>query len=157
MEEQKVIFFYREKDAFGIFSNFYPAPIELDGTVWPTNEHYFQAMKFEGTKHVEEIRNMKNPFDAAVAGRDRNRPLRKDWEQVKDSVMEKALEAKFTQHKDYRAILLKTGNATIVEHTRNDNYWADGTDQDNVIGPGKNMLGKLLMKIRDAILQRENK
>jgi len=54
--------------------------------------------------------------------------------------------AKFTQHKDIQDILLSTGNAILVEHTTNDNYWADGGD-----GTGKNMLGQILVKVRTAI------
>ena len=38
--------FYRVRDKYGEFSNFYHAPIEIDGKEYPTTEHYFQAMKF---------------------------------------------------------------------------------------------------------------
>lgn len=44
-------------------------------------------MKFEGTKHAEEIRNAKTPMKCAKMGRDKDRPLRKDWEEVKDKIM----------------------------------------------------------------------
>jgi O-acetyl-ADP-ribose deacetylase (regulator of RNase III) len=42
--------------------------------------------------------------------------------------------------------LLSTGNDYLVEHTKNDSYWADGGD-----GTGKNMLGIILMEVRDSI------
>ena len=45
-DKQKVIFFNEDYDEYGFCSNFYKAPINLDGKVWPTTEHYFQAMKF---------------------------------------------------------------------------------------------------------------
>jgi ribA/ribD-fused uncharacterized protein len=80
---------------------------------------------------------------AARMGRSRERPLRRDWEDVKDDVMREALRAKFTQHENLRSLLLGTGNAEIIEHTSNDAYWGDGAD-----GSGKNMLGKLLMELR---------
>lgn len=64
--------------------------------------------------------------------------------------MREALRAKFTQHKDLRETLLATGDARLVEHTKNDNYWGDGGD-----GSGLNKLGELLMKLR-AELRREN-
>lgn len=41
-----VIQFYRTSADFGYFSNFAAYPIELDGQLWPTSEHYFQAQKF---------------------------------------------------------------------------------------------------------------
>lgn len=81
-------------------------------------------------------------------GRDRKRKLRKDWELVKDDVMRKVVLAKVMQHADMREMLLSTGNAVIIEHTTNDNYWADGGD-----GSGKNMLGKILMEIRAELLK----
>ena len=83
---------------------------------------------------------------AARMGRDRKKPLRRDWESVKDSIMRKAVRAKFTQHDDIRQILLSTGDARIVEHTENDSYWGDGGD-----GKGRNMLGRILMEIREEL------
>ena len=38
-----VINFYLKSDEFGCFSNFAPYPVRMEGTVWPTSEHYFQA------------------------------------------------------------------------------------------------------------------
>ncbi len=138
--------FYNQTKAYGFFSNFAPYPIKLKGKVWPTSEHYFQAQKFAETPHEEEVRQAQSPKEAAERGRDRSKPLRSDWETVKDDVMRVALYAKFTQHSDLTEELLATGTAEIVEHTRNDSYWGDGGD-----GSGKNMLGKLLMEIRDRI------
>jgi hypothetical protein len=65
--------FYGRKLPFFEFSNFWRAPITLRGKVWPTSEHYFQAMKFEGTPHEEEIRNTAEPMEIASMGRDRSR------------------------------------------------------------------------------------
>jgi ribA/ribD-fused uncharacterized protein len=148
----KKICFYRENDEYGYFSNFSPHPITLKGKSWPTSEHYFQAQKFSGTSHEEEIRQTSSPMSAARLGRDRQKPLRSDWEQVKDEIMLKAVRAKFTQHPDLRAKLLATGNAELVEHTKNDAYWGDGGD-----GTGKNMLGRILMKVREELQATEQR
>lgn len=143
----KVINFYTSDGEFGCFSNFSRHSIFLKGKSWPTTEHYFQAQKFAGTEHEEEIRYAKKPLKAASMGRDRNRPLRKDWEVVKDDIMREAVMAKFTQNKELKPVLLNTGAALLVEHTANDRYWADGGD-----GSGKNMLGIILMEVREAIV-----
>lgn len=140
------IIFYRVDENYGCFSNFAPYPIVLKGKTWPTSEHYFQARKFAGTEHEDAVRLANTPMEAALMGRDRKRPLRPDWDDVKDDVMREVLHAKFTQHPELRDILLSTGGAEIVEHTISDNYWADGGD-----GSGRNMLGKLLMEIRDCL------
>jgi N-glycosidase YbiA len=137
------ILFTSTGDPFGEFSNFAPFPIRMKGRHWPTSEHYFQAQKFAGTPYEEEVRRAKSPMVAARMGRSRHRPLRKDWESVKDQVMLDALRAKFTQHEDLQSLLLGTGDARIVEHTSNDRYWADGGD-----GTGRNRLGELLMQLR---------
>lgn len=138
--------FYGVSGAYGWCSNFAPSPIDLEGKRWPTVEHWFQAQKFAGTEHEQEIRAAVSPMIAARMGRSRVRPLRADWEQAKDLVMWRGLRAKFTQHPELAALLLETGDSQIVEHTENDCYWADGGD-----GSGQNRLGELLMRVRDEL------
>ena len=121
-------------------------PIRLKDRTWPTTEHYFQAQKFPDTQHEEDIRLLNSPMIAARAGRDRKKPLREDWETVKDAIMTEAVRAKFTQHPRLRELLLSTGDAHLIEHTRNDSYWGDGGD-----GSGKNKLGLILIEIRTEL------
>lgn len=138
--------FYHLNKPYGFFSNFAPYPIFLKEKRWPTSEHYFQAQKFVNTPHEEAIRQAKTAREAAEMGRDRRRPLRPDWEVVKDEIMREAVYAKFTQHPDLTEKLLATGNSLLIEHTANDRYWGDGGD-----GTGLNRLGQLLMAIREQI------
>ena len=142
----KIIHFYALSDEYGAFSNFAPHPIFLKGKLWPTSEHYFQAQKFAGTPYEEEIRRANSPMIAARLGRSRKRMLRTDWEKAKNSIMLEALRAKFTQHDELRKLLLSTAEAIIVEHTAKDRYWGDGGD-----GSGRNMLGKILMQVREEL------
>ncbi len=141
--------FYGVRDPHGYLSNFAPYPIEIDGKVWPTSEHYFQAQKFTGNPHQESIRLAKSPMIAARLGRSRARPLRMDWDRVKDDAMRNAVLAKFTQHPDIRAQLLATGDEELIEATTRDVYWGCGTS-----GTGKNMLGRILMEVRGALRTR---
>ena len=145
-QPRNVINFYSTTGEYGCFSNFSRHPIFLKGKRWPTSEHYFQAQKFAGTEHEEEVRKCKTAREAANMGRSRKLPLRRDWEGVKDQIMLEAVRAKFTQHEDLKEILLGTGDAKLVEHTENDSYWADGGD-----GSGKNRLGQILMQVRDEL------
>ncbi|MGH9762353.1 MAG: NADAR family protein [Blastocatellia bacterium] len=140
--------FYKVSEPYGEFSNFVPYPIHVDGKQWPTSEHYFQAQKFAGMRHEEAVRKAKSPMIAARIGRDRTRGLRPDWEKVKDGIMLNAVRAKFNQHPRLASLLLSTGTAELVEHTGKGAYWGDGGD-----GCGKNMLGKILMQIRDELRQ----
>ncbi len=142
----KFINFYSVSDEFGEFSNFAKFPIKLKEKLWPTSEHYFQAMKFESSKDQEEIRKAKKPMIAAQMGRDRKRKLKNNWDSIKDNVMREAVFAKFTQHKSLEQLLLSTGNSKIIEHTVNDSYWGDGGN-----GKGRNMLGKILVEVRNQL------
>jgi hypothetical protein len=140
--------FYSTTDAYGELSNFASYPIKLDGKLWPTSEHYFQGQKFVDPATRERIRRASTPAEAARLGRSRKLRLRPDWEAVKVAVMRKAVEAKFAQHADLAAMLLATGDAALVEHTPNDEFWGDGGD-----GSGRNVLGRILMDVRAVLRQ----
>lgn len=143
------IHFYSVREKYGCFSNFSPHGFELDNVWWTTSEHYFQAQKFAGTPYVEEIRQAKTPKNAANMGRSRDRPLRADWEQVKDDIMRQAVLRKFATHADIGEVLLSTGDELIVENAPGDYYWGCGAD-----GSGKNMLGLVLMEVRQILRDR---
>ena len=146
----EVINFYTTKGPGGFMTNFYRAPIEIFGRMWMTSEHAYQAQKFVGQNQedYDAVHNAINPMAAAIIGRDTNRPCRSDWDQVKDDVMRFVVMHKFLQNKDIQEKLLLTGDAKLVEHDtrRHDMYWGDGGD-----GSGKNMLGVVLMEVREII------
>lgn len=142
----KEIKFYKVNDDYGFMSNFAPYPFSDGNKIWPTSEHYFQAQKFLVPEIQEKIRLLESPMDAALEGRNRQNPLRKDWEDVKDDIMRYAVREKFRQNPEILEKLIATFDAELFEHTKNDHYWADGGD-----GSGKNMLGKILMETRVAL------
>eukprot|EP01115_Flamella_aegyptia_P013859 TRINITY_DN75_c0_g1_i2.p1 TRINITY_DN75_c0_g1~~TRINITY_DN75_c0_g1_i2.p1 ORF type:complete len:210 (-),score=31.74 TRINITY_DN75_c0_g1_i2:58-687(-) len=148
LKEKQEVWFYRDKEVpYGCFSNFSRHPIEYDGKIWPTTEHYFQAQKFPSDPDLmEKVRMAHNSMEAAAIGRNRSLPRRNDWDSIKDEIMYKIVLAKFEQHKDIQEVLLSTGNMKLVEHTHLDNYWADGGD-----GTGRNQLGVTLMRVRETI------
>jgi ribA/ribD-fused uncharacterized protein len=67
------------------------------------------------------------------------------WLARRESVMEKAVRAKFTQHDGLREILLATGDALLVEDAPDDRFWGV------VDGEGKNSMGKILMMLRTEL------
>ncbi|MGE3852733.1 MAG: NADAR family protein [Planctomycetota bacterium] len=139
--------FYSTRGPHGCFSNFSRHPITIDGETWPTTEHYFQAMKFpDDADRRARIRTAKTPADCKKVAWEKGVPIRADWDTHRLEVMRVALRAKFTQHDDARETLLGTGDEELVEHTSKDRYWGDGGD-----GSGQNMLGKMLMELRDAL------
>lgn len=143
---QHIIRFYHANQPYFEFTNFYPSPIIVNGKRYPTAEHYFQSMKFSTTRPdlAEVVRMSSTPRDALNLSRAYNAFVDPKWHNgMKDYVMREALNAKFTQHPNLKALLLSTGQAILVEHTANDNYWGDGGN-----GTGQNMLGRMLMELR---------
>jgi N-glycosidase YbiA len=142
------IYFYSTREVpYGCFSNFSAHGFELDGHYWRTSEHYFQACKFVGHPDYDELCALPTPKAVAKAGRERTRPLRPDWEEVKDDIMRVAVRQKFATHASIRDLLLATGDEELVENTTGDYYWGCGKN-----GTGKNMLGKILMEVRAEYL-----
>jgi len=141
------IYFYRERDEpYGCFSNYSRHSFDVDGVVWGTVEHYFQAQKFAGTPHEEAVKLAKTAHIAKMMGNDRARPLRPDWIQVKNDVMRRAVLRKFETYADIRAVLLSTGAEVIVEDSPYDYYWGCGANR-----TGRNMLGLILMETREIL------
>ena len=60
----KEIQFHITSKENGWLSNFAPYPVELDGKVWPTSEHYYQAQKYllHDPEYAEKIRSKKYPL-----------------------------------------------------------------------------------------------
>ena len=126
-------------------SNFFPAEVTYNGLTYQNNEAAFQAQKTYSKEERIEFTTLE-PRDAKRRGM-RVR-LRRDWEQVKDRIMEEIVRAKFSQNEELKEQLLATGEAQLVEGNRwNDRYW--GVDIRS--GVGENHLGKILMKVRSEL------
>jgi ribA/ribD-fused uncharacterized protein len=143
MTNSNRIFFWND-DKYAAFSNFWEADMCIDGKMWDTVEHYFQAMKTINPHEQEMVRMAKSPGSAKRMGRGEV-TLRPDWEQVKYEVMKKALRAKF-RIPEMKALLLESGDAEIYEDSPYDKIW--GTGEKGGVGTGQNLLGKALMEIR---------
>jgi ribA/ribD-fused uncharacterized protein len=140
------VYFYTVHGPYGAFSNFSPHGFVAEGVYWPTSEHYFQAYKFTDPLHIQAIHQARTPKQAAERGRDRRRPLRPDWEQIKDDVMRQAVQLKFRAHPALCDLLLATGDEPLIEASPSDYYWGGGQD-----GTGQNQLGAILMELRTAL------
>ena len=128
------------------FTNFAKYPFTVDGVAYPTSEHYYQSKKFIDPEYRSLVIESPTPKSCAEIGRNKYLPLRPDWEEIKDDVMRMALWHKFSAHLPLVKSLLDTEDKEIIEDTPIDWYWGCGAD-----GTGKNMLGKLLMELRENI------
>jgi len=136
------------KNEFEFLSNFYTSPFVYDGYCWPTVEHAFQAAKAKFPTERWLIRIAKSPTIAKKKGR--RLLLRKDWEQVKVSIMTELVWLKFEYNPTLRDKLLDTDSAELIEGNYwHDNFWGDCFCKKCSNQKGKNMLGFILMEIRE--------
>lgn len=66
---------------------------------------------------------------------------------VKMGVMRRALEAKFSQNRKLRKMLIATGDEELIHESGNDRFW--GRDRE---GTGENRLGVMLMEVRAGLV-----
>jgi ribA/ribD-fused uncharacterized protein len=137
--------------SYAFLSNFFVSPLWYKGKEWPTVEHVFQAHKSVHEAEREMIRMAATPGKAKRMGR-KIVTLRHDWEEVKVDLMLALLRLKFTQHPDLGDKLRLTGKVLLGEGNRwHDNFWGNCRCPECEDIEGHNMLGKLLMRVRDEI------
>jgi len=159
--DNRVLYFGRDRTEFSFLSHFYPSPIVLDGEVWPTVEHYYQAQKSDDPEYKAAIRAAARPGLAKrlaaqpsaprrISGdswfRKNGKQPRADWHDVKLAIMRRADNAKFEQNAHIAALLLATGDAELIEDSPSEPFWGVGPD-----GQGLNWAGRVLMEVRDRL------
>jgi ribA/ribD-fused uncharacterized protein len=143
--------FYRASEKpYGAFSNLYRREVVFDGEVFATSEHAYQAGKARKPAVRKWLMEAPSPALLAMAAHGLYYwDVAPGWSKMKFDRMRAVLRAKFTQHNDLRVLLLSTGDARIVETATVDNevnrLWGE------VNGIGRNMLGVLLMEVRDEL------
>lgn len=131
------------QDEYRWLSNFWHSPITVIGIDYLNAEAAYQASKTTDISIREQFSKL-NGSEAKRKGL--TIKLRSDWEVVKIESMELCLRAKFMTHKPLAEKLIATGNRELIEfNTWGDTYW--GKTQKG----GRNILGKLLMNIREDL------
>ena len=147
----KEIRFYRANEKpFGAFSNLYPRPILFEGQEFLTAEHAYQSGKARKKEVREWLLSAPSPALVAMAAHGLYTwDIVPNWSKIKFDRMRDVLYCKFTQHEDLKQLLLSTGDSRLIETATVDNLvnrtWGE------VNGKGRNMLGVLLMEIRDKL------
>ena len=135
---------------YAFLSNFAHRPIIIKGKTWVTVEHIFQAAKTLDEDIREQIRLASTPVIAKQMGR--TVQIRSDWEQIKQEVMLKSVRLKFRLHPGLKEKLLSTKDAVLIEGNRwHDNIWGDCRCSRCRKIKGKNLLGKILMQVREEV------
>ena len=139
------------KDPWGIFGNFAPTPIIIDKVEFKTSEQLFQLMKFKDEEPVLAVYKANNPKMTAKHWEKTHR--RDDWGRMIVDAMKFCLTTKYEQSEAFRQELERSKGKFIVEDQtsfpkKNPDTWGVKIQEDNFVGP--NLLGRLLMELRDA-------
>ena len=129
---------------YRFLSNFWPVDVEYDDFYYPSVEHAYQAAKTLNPAQQYEIYQAPSPAKAKMLGRHVH--IRHDWDNIKVRVMEVLLRQKFVGYHDLSLWLYQTGDKYLEEtNTWGDTFWGVCN------GKGQNVLGNLLMKVREDI------
>ena len=131
---------------YRFLSNFWSCTVYLDGIVYRSLEHAYQAAKTLDEDERSWVRA--SPRTGLAKQKGRRVTMRGDWDRIKKRVMFKLVKDKFTRDETLGTKLLETGDALLVE----DNTWGD-TYWGKCNGKGKNHLGKILMRVRRELRQ----
>jgi hypothetical protein len=127
-------------------SSFSNHGFSLDEADWKTVEHYYQGMKFTDPEQRAAIRNTASPAEAGQLAKRHARAVRKDWKNIRQTVMTRGVYTKCLTHPEVAKALLMTDTRKIVESSMYDYYWGCGRD-----GRGDNTYGKVLMAVREKL------
>ncbi|KAI6657308.1 Riboflavin biosynthesis protein PYRR, chloroplastic-like [Oopsacas minuta] len=141
-----VIEFYDEHKPYFGFTPYSMDNVRLDGVLWRTLNHYFQAQKFPHDVHREKINDYITPQKATYAAKvELKKHAISLTSSEKEIIMVRGLGAKFTQHPDLRKALINTGTRELLFIHPMDFIWGTGGSS------GENKLGVLLMKLRSKL------
>lgn len=145
----RTIRFWREREQYGAFSNFHPCKFIWRDVEFNCSEQAFMWAKakfFQDEETAEKIMQETDPRKIKKLGRLVKNFDEKSWDYVKYRVMLNINYEKYSQNKDLRDLLISTGNARIEEDSPFDYIWGTGKN-----GSGKNLLGCVLMEVRNLL------
>lgn len=139
------------KDDYSFLSNFtwLETPIKENGIEYYTSEAYYMSQK---TSLIEEKALLGGRITGAQAKKiGRAVTLVPNFDSIKDDCMRKAIQYKFSDdNPNLKAKLIDTGDKELVEG----NYWHDlYWGRCLKTGNGLNMLGKIIMEVRDDLIK----
>ena len=151
----EVVVVYKTKEDFGGLSNMTSGyPLQINGVRILTTEALYQACRFPHMPEVQrEIIAQHSPMTAKMKSKPYRKDSRPDWDDVRYKVMRWCLRVKLAQnYEEFGRLLLATRDRPIVEQSRKDDYWgAKLTDETDNTLIGQNVLGRLLMELREKL------
>ena len=151
----KHVFFWN-----GIYSQWYPAPMLIDGIEYTCCEQYMmhqKALTFGDDVVAEMIMATSDPKEQKALGRKVHGFNKEKWDEVCIGIVFRGNLEKFTQNSGLMASLLSTGDRILVEASPYDKIWGIGMAEDapGIDNPanwkGLNLLGWCITSVRKQI------
>lgn len=152
-ERSESVVFLKTKESFGGLSNMAGGfPLRVNGILILTSEALYQACRFPHLPDVQRlIIGERSPMTAKMKSKPHRRDSRPDWDHVRVRIMRWCLRVKLAQNwRSFSELLLETGERPIVEESRKDGFWGAKPVDDRTL-VGVNVLGRLLMELREAV------
>lgn len=154
--DQAMVFFSRH----AALSNHHPSIFKVQGTTYHNMEQFLAHKRATLSGQEDKIQkalNARNPGEAKFILNSLKDDHVKDWEEKAEVWATEGIRAKFQQNENLAKALCNTGNRQLGEASRN-LRWGVGMDLNNqdVLDCTKwpaasNLLGRILMKIREEI------
>lgn len=142
---------HRTTEQWGIFSNFYLTPITIDGVNFSCTEEIYTLMKFRCLDPIIALYGLRGQGLKMKSKPWQKTHRRDDWGQMLVDAMKFCLMIKFEQSQDFRTALNDSRRLYIVEQHANPrtpaDAWSAKLEGNEWVGP--NLLGRLLMELRD--------
>ena len=153
------VFFNKKADDHWILSNMAECPLEIEGVPFKNSEHLFQTLKFATSESITAVYQAQNAKMTAKHWQTIDGHRRADWGQIVLDVMKFCLQQKYEQCPEFRKELDSTKGYNIVElqvnindkESSRANAWGVKTKGENYKGP--NLMGRLLMELRDGKME----
>ncbi|MFD8012558.1 NADAR family protein [Streptomyces sp. NPDC058955] len=123
--------------------NDYPAAITVDDVTYPSVAHAYWALSVATPEARAAVAAAETGAKAHTIAAEATR--REGWERIRTAVMVRLLRTKYEQHPDLAAVLLATGDATLLYDDANSDFWGDNG------GRGRNWTGRLLELVRSEL------
>ena len=154
-KDDKLIFFTKSSP----LSNHYPSTFTVSGFQYSSMEQYLmeaKALFFDDQDTAAEIMIRQDPVHQKRLGKSVKNFDLSTWQDAVPAILETGLMAKFSQVDHCKDFLLSTEGKTLGEANANDSFFGIGMglrhpDVWDMDLWGKNLLGQMLMKVRDSL------
>lgn len=153
---EQTIGFTKTTSEWGILSNFYLTPIQWNGITFDCVERLYHWFRLKNPAARKEYMTVKGGMILKMKAKTfkKNGLERHDWNEQAVDVLRFCIQLKYEQCEEFRKALSSTGTKYIVEDQssrprKTPDSWGAKYDETTNTFYGKNIMGRILMELRD--------